>query len=388
MSENIIKTTYKDKEIYLVKTAHVSKNSVEDVKKCVADVNPDCIAIELDEDRYNKLMNPSNWENTDIVSIIKEDKVGFLLVNIILSSFQRRMAINMDSSSGAEMLEGAKIANEKNLELVLADRSVRTTFSRIWRKLGIGEKGKLLATIISSLFDKEELSEEDLQNLKESDALEAALKDVAKEFPVMKNILVDERDKYLAEKIKNAKGKKIVAIVGAAHANGIISHLNEDINLAELEDTTKKKGIGTFVAWAIPIIIVGLIIATIIINKDSGLEQIKIWILWNGTLSALGVALALGHPLAILTAFVAAPITSLNPLLAAGWFAGIVQAMISKPRVSDLEKLGEDTNTIKGFWKNRLTKVLLVVVFANVFSSIATIISGLEIFKNFINLLH
>jgi len=388
MSENIIKTTYKDKEIYLVKTAHVSKNSVEDVKKCVADVNPDCIAIELDEDRYNKLMNPGNWENTDIVSIIKEDKVGFLLVNIILSSFQRRMAINMDSSSGAEMLEGAKIAKEKNLEIVLADRSIKTTFSRIWRKLGIGEKGKLLATIISSLFDKEELSEEDLQNLKESDALEAALKDVAKEFPVMKNILVDERDKYLAEKIRSAKGKKIVAIVGAAHANGIISHLNEDIDLAELEDTTKKKGIGTFVAWAIPIIIVGLIIATIIINKDSGLEQIKIWVLWNGTLSALGVVLALGHPLAVLTAFIAAPITSLNPLLAAGWFAGIVQAMISKPRVSDLEKLGEDTNTIKGFWKNRLTKVLLVVVFANVFSSIATIISGLEIFKNFINLLH
>jgi len=387
MSENIIKTTYKDKEIYLVKTAHVSKNSVEDVRKCVDEVNPDCIAIELDEERYNKLMNPGKWENTDIVSIIKEHKVGFLLVNIILSSFQRRMATNMNSTSGAEMLEGAQIAKDKNLELVLADRSIRTTFSRIWRKLGGKEKGKLLATIISSLFEKEELSEEDIQNLKEADALEAALKDVAKEFPIMKTILVDERDAYLAQKIKSAKGNKIVAIVGAAHANGIINHLNEDVNLNELEDTTKKKGIGFVIGWAIPIIIIGLIIATIIINKDSGLEQIKIWILWNGTLSAFGVLLALGHPLSILTAFVAAPITSLNPLLAAGWFAGIVQAMISKPKVSDLQNLGEDTNTIKGFWKNRLTKVLLVVVFANVFSSIATIISGLEIFNNFINII-
>lgn len=387
MSENIVKTTYKDKEIYLVKTAHVSKNSIEDVKKCVEEVNPDCIAIELDEEQYNKLMNPDKWENTDIVSIIKEHKVGFLLVNIILSSFQRRMAINMDSTSGAEMLEGAQIAKDRNLELVLADRSIRTTFSRIWRKLGGREKAKLLATIISSLFDNEELNEEDIQNLKETDALEAALKDVAKEFPVMKTILVDERDKYLAQKIKSAKGHKIVAIVGAAHANGIINHLNEDINLNELEDTTKKKGIGFIISWAIPILIIGLIIATIIVNKDSGLEQIKIWILWNGGLSAIGVLLALGHPLAILTAFVAAPITSLNPLLAAGWFAGIVQAMISKPKVSDLQNLGEDTNTIKGFWKNKLTKVLLVVVFANVFSSIATIISGLEIFNNFINII-
>ena len=384
MNENIVKLNYKDKEIYLVKTAHVSKNSINDVKECIGEVKPDSICIELDEDRYKKISDPEKWSDTDIVKVIKEKKVGFLLVNLILASFQRRMAINMDSNSGAEMLEGIKQAKELNVPLVLADRPIKTTFSRIWNSLGLYEKSKLLVSIIGSIFDDEEISEEDLQALKEADALDAALNEVGKEFPNVKKILVDERDAYLSSKIKNAPGKKIVAIIGAAHAGGIERNLDKDIDINELNVVKKKKGIGTVIKWLIPIAIISIIIYTLWSNRDAGLSQIKSWILWNGTLSAIGTLLAFGHPLSILTAFVMAPITSLNPLLAAGWFAGLVEAMIRKPKVKDFENLGEDTNTLKGFWKNRVTRILLIVVFANVFSSIGTFISGLDIFTTFL----
>lgn len=384
MSENIVCLTYQDKQIYLVKTAHVSKDSIQDVRDCVEEVDPDAICIELDEQRYEKICHPDEWRDTDITKIIKEKQVGFLLVNIILSSFQKKMAKSLGTSSGGEMMEGIRLAKEKNLELVLADRPIKTTFSRIWNMLGTKEKIKMLTGIISSIFDDEEISEEDLSKLKEADALEAALSEVSAQFPTIKKVLVDERDMYLTAKIRNAPGKKIVAIIGAAHSLGIQKYINDDIDTAELETVVKKKGISSYLKFAFPILLAGLVIYTIITNRDVGLQQIRSWILWNGGLSALGVILALGHPLSILTAFVMSPVTSLNPLLASGWFAGLVEAWIRKPKVRDFEDLAEDTSTFRGFWKNRVTRILMVVIFANLFSTIGTFVSGIDIVKKFI----
>lgn len=383
MNENIIKLNYLDKEIYLVKTAHVSKASVEDVKACIDEVNPDTICVELDKDRLKSFEDKDAWRNQDIVKVIKGKQVGYLMVTIILSSFQKRMAKSMDSNSGAEMIEGIKQAREKNLELVLADRPVKTTFSRIWSKLGLKEKAKLLGSIIESVFDKEEISEDELASLKESDALEAALNEVGKEFPTVKEVLVDERDAYLATKIKQAKGNKIVAIIGAAHANGIQRNIDKTFNIKEFEVIEKEKKSTGLVKWLIPIIIILMIVVTFVLNKDVGIEQIKSWILWNGTFSAIGALLALGHPLTILTAFIAAPITSLNPLLSSGFFAGIVEATVRKPKVKDFEDIASDTATFKGFFKNRVTRILLVVLLSGVFSGIATFISGIDIATSF-----
>lgn len=384
MRENIVELQYGDKQIYLVKTAHVSKTSVEDVRACVEEVDPDSICIELDEQRYQKLKDPEAWRETDIVKVIKEKQVGYLMVNLILSSFQRRMAKSLDSKTGGEMIEGIKLSEEKKKNLVLADRPIKTTFARIWAKLGTNEKVKLLTAIIGSIFDDEEISEEDLAKLKEADALEAAMLEISKEFPTVKQVLVDERDQYLAQKIKTAPGNKVVAIIGAAHAAGIERNLQKNVDIKELETVEKKKGIGSFIKYLIPLAIIFLIVITIFNNRDLGLSQIRSWILWNGTLSALGVALALGHPLSILTAFIMSPITSLNPLLAAGWFAGLVEAYLRKPKVKDFEDLGEDTANFKGFWKNRVTRTLMVVIFANLFSSIGTFISGIDVVKKFI----
>lgn len=384
MNENIVKVEYHGKEIYLVKTAHVSKNSIQDVRECIDEVCPDSICIELDDDRFEKMNNADAWREQDIVKIIKQKKVAFLLVNIILSSFQRRMANSIGTNTGGEMLEGIQKSKELNVPLILSDRPIKTTFSRIWNNLGIIEKSKLLISIIGSVFDNEEITEDDLKALKEADALEAALQEVGKEFPVVKRILVDERDQYLSTKIKNAPGKTIVAIIGAAHCSGIIKSINHEYVLSELEDTTKKHYLGSILKWVIPFSILSMIVFTLIKNKNVGLDQIKSWILWNGSMSAIGTAIAFGHPLSIITAFIMAPITSLNPLLAAGWFAGLTEAFVRKPKVKDFEDIAADTSTFKGFWKNRVTRILLIVIFANIFSSIATFVSGLSIFSTFL----
>ena len=387
MSENIINIKYQDKDITLVKTAHISKNSVEDVKRTVEEIKPDSICVELDADRYDSIINSDSWRNRDIVQVIKDKKVGFLMVNIILASFQKRMAKKMDNTSGQEMITGIHLAKENDLNLVLADRSIKNTFTRIWNKLGFFEKAKLIYAIFLSIFEDEDITEEDLEQLKKSDALEAALNEIGKDFPIVKEVLVDERDKYLAYKIKNAPGNKIVAIIGAAHAGGIIKNIPLEYSIDELDDTSKKKGIGSLLKWVLPLALIGIVVYTLIQNRDVGLSQIYSWFLWNGSLSAFGVLLAFGHPLSILTAFVMAPITSLNPLLAAGWFAGLTEAHIRKPKVKDFENLAEDTSTLKGFWHNRVTHILLVVILANVFSTIGTFVSGVGIISSFINII-
>lgn len=387
MNESIVKIDYQGKEIYLVKTAHVSKNSVLDVDECVNEVKPDSICIELDKDRYNKLTDPEKWRETDIVKIIKEKQVLFLLVNVILSSFQKRMATSNDSNTGAEMLEAIKLAKENNINIVMADRSVKTTFSRIWHKLDLKEKIHLISSSITSIFDDEEITEEDINKLKEADALEAALLEIGQEFPTIKKVLVDERDQYLCEKIRTAPGKKIVAVIGAAHANGIKRNIDTPISCEELDKVERKTfSFGNIAKWLLPVGLVALIVISIKTNKKVAIGQLKSWVLWHSCLSALGTLLALGHPLSILTAFIASPITSLCPLLAPGWFAGIVEATIRKPKVKDFEDLASDTATLKGFWKNQVTKILFVVIFANLFSSLATFISGLDIVKSFFEL--
>ena len=383
MTENIVELEYNGKKLYLVKTAHVSKTSVEDVRACVEEIQPDSICIELDEQRYRQLEDPEKWRNTDIVDVIKNKQVGYLMATVILSSFQKRMASSLGSTSGAEMMEGIRLAKEKDLNLVLADRPVKTTFGRIWAKLGAKERFKLLTSMVGSIFEEEEITEEDLAALKEADALEAALMEVGKEFPTVKEVLVDERDAYLAQKIKTAPGDKVVAIIGAAHAGGISRNLDKEIDTASLETVEKRKSAWSYIKYMIPAALILMVVLTIIRNRDAGIEQIRSWILWNGGLSALGVALAGGHPLSILTALVMAPISSLNPLLASGWFAGLVEAYVRKPKVSDFEDLAEDTATLKGFWKNRVTRTLMVVIFANLFSTIGTFISGIDIISKF-----
>ena len=388
MNESVVHIKYKEKDIYLVKTAHVSADSVKDVYDTYEEIHPDTICIELDKDRYDRLNDKNHWRNTNIKTVIKSGKVGMLLVTMVLASFQRRMADKMDTSSGGEMIAGINIAKENGINLVLADRNINITFKRIWNSLGLWEKCKLLTTLILSVFEDEAISEEELNQLKQSDMLDAALSEVGKTFPGVKRILVDERDMYLAQMIKTANGNKIMAIIGAAHASGICHHINEDIDLDALCDTTKRKSIlGTILKWGIPLALIAIIIYSFFVSFDTGRDQLLSWIIFCGLGSGIGAILGLAHPLTILVAIVVAPFTAIHPLLAAGWFAGLIEATIRKPKVQDFEDMAEDTSSLKGFYKNKVTRILLIVVLCNVFCSIGSIIAGLDVIRSFIGLL-
>lgn len=383
MNENVTKLEYQGKNIFLVATAHVSQESVELVKKVVEEEQPDSICIELDEARYQNIKNPKKWEDTNIVQIIKTKKVGFLLANLVLASYQKKIAGKLKTSVGGEMLQGIECAEKTGATLVLADRNIQTTFMRIWRKMGFFKKLKLILSLLFSFqSDQDELSEEDIQELLKKDMLDSAMSDLKKDYPEIGEILIHERDQYLANKIKNAPGQTIVAILGAAHVKGVAQELFKEQNMEEISYIPKKGKGSKIIGWIVPAIIIGLLIYAFYLNIQTGLQQLTTWVLWNSVFAGLGTLAALGHPLSILTAFVLAPFTSLNPLLACGWFAGLVEANVRKPTVKDLQNLSEDAMHFKQFYKNRFLKTLLVVIFANVGSTIGTIVAGIDIAKN------
>lgn len=381
---NITRIQINDKEIILIGTAHVSKQSAEQVKEVIEREQPNAVCIELDEARYKSITEGSKWQDTDIFKVIKEKKASLLLMNLAISSFQKRMAKQFNINAGQEMIQGIESAKDVGAELVLADRDIQVTFSRIWGNIGIKGKAMLLTQVVYSIFSKETITEEELEKMKQQDTINAMLQEITESFPKLKKPLIDERDQYLAQKIKDAPGDKVVAVLGAAHVPGITKEIHKEQDLKELTKRPPKSKAPKIIGWMIPIAIIGLIIMTFLTNPDAGMQQITSWLLWNGSLAAIGTIIAFGHPLAVITAFIAAPFTSLNPLLAAGWFAGFVQAYMKKPVVRDFETLADDVTSLKGFWDNKVTRVLLVMVLANLGSSLGTFIGGIDVIRLFI----
>jgi pheromone shutdown-related protein TraB len=381
-NEHTIRLEYEGKEIILIGTAHVSKESAEEVRQIIEREQPDTVCIELDDVRFESMQNKDKYQNTDIVQIIRNKKVLSMMANLVLASFQKKMADQLGIQPGSEMMQGIASAREIGAELVMADRDIQTTLNRVWRSVGFAGKIKLMTQLVLSVFDDEEITEEELSELKELDALDKMLDELAELFPALKRTLIDERDMYLSEKIKHAPGQKIIAVLGAGHLPGISREIENEHDLKTLEVIPEKTTGSKILPGLIPAAILALILYGFTRGQATGWEQVKTWILWNGSFSALGTALAFGHPLSILTAFVVAPISSLNPFLAAGWFAGLMEARMRKPSVADFQNLGTDATSVRGFWRNKVTRVLLVVIFANVGSTIGTIVGGMDIFQN------
>lgn len=384
MNPSVTTFNINGKTIHLIATAHVSHVSAKEVKETIDLLQPNSVCIELDSQRYETLNNPSLWEETDIIEVIKQKKTGYMLANLVLSSYQKRIAKKMDIQVGKEMIQGIQSAKENHAEIVLADRNIQTTFSRIYRQLSFFEKMKLIALLTTSLFDDEDISEEDIENLKQSDVLESSIQSISKQFPIVAEVLIHERDQTLAYNIKNAPGPVVVAVLGAAHVPGVSKELYLDQDIQSLLSVPPKKASSKFIGWIVPLFILIMILSLFNLDSSIGLQQLSRWILLNGSLSALGVLLAKGHILSILTAFIAAPITSLNPLLAAGWFAGLSEAILRKPKVKDFQSISEDLNSFSGFYNNRVTHILLVVVFANLFSTLGTIIGGADLINTIV----
>jgi pheromone shutdown-related protein TraB len=373
---NIHHLTFEGKEVVLVGTAHVSKESAELVTKVINDEHFDTVCVELCESRYQSMTQGNKWKDTDLIKVIKEKKAFLLLSNLMLASFQKKIGKKLGIKPGQEMLEAIKAAEATGASIHLADRDVRTTLSRAWRLMGLWTKMKLLAQLVTSFGEVDSIEKEDIEKMKQEDMLETLLKEIGDLLPELRMVLIDERDQYLTEKIRTAPGQRIVAVVGAGHIPGIKKNWDQPVDLEKLEVLPPKGKFVPFLKWGIPILVIGLIVAGFFMaGSAAGTELIKWWVLANAILAGIGAAAALAHPLTILSAIVASPITSLNPMIAAGWVSGLVETFLRKPRVKDFERLPEDIASLKGFWSNKITRILLVVIFTNMGSSIGAFVA-------------
>lgn len=373
---NLNKITFDDgKVLYLIGTAHVSGDSVKFVEECINEFGPDTVAVELDKNRMDVLKNRRKYEETDIIDIFKKKKVLFFTVQLIMSGYQKKIAEKTGSAPGSEFKKAIELAEEKDLKLVNADRDISVTLKRTINAMTFKEKVKFFTGMLFG--DDKDVDEKAIEELKKGDMLMQIIGEMQDEFPSLKRTILDERDRYLAANIAQNLGEKTVAVVGAAHVPGILRRLREEKpekdNLDDINFVPKGSKITKMIPWIIPVLIIGMFIYGFFNgNAPDTLEAAIWWIVINGTLSALGCALALGHPLTILAGFIAAPITSLNPTIGAGIVTGLVQLYLVKPRVIDLETVSQDTTKLKGWWKNKLSRALLVSLFSSIGSSIGT----------------
>ena len=370
------------KTITLIGTAHISEASSLEVLTILNEIQPDTVAIELDEARYQSLQSDKQWQNTDVVNIIKSKKVGFLMSQIVLSSYQKKMAKQLNIEVGQEMLTAIEYSQDHATKLLKIDRSIQTTFMRIWRSLNFFDKMKMLTALITSVFETEEVSVEQIEAMKQQDLMESALSEVSKAFPKIANTLITERDRVMASNLKASSATQVVAVVGAAHIPGILKYLEIQDDVSELFDVPSPKKSNRYLTYLFPLFLTILIVLNIYQSNDMGLNTLWRFFLINGSLSALGTLLAFGHPLSILTAFVMAPIGVMSPVLATGWFAVLMEAYVRKPKVADFMTIQEDVMHLKGFWKNKVIHILMVVIFANVFASLGSIVYSIDLIKN------
>lgn len=374
-----------EREFIIIGTAHISRQSADLVKQVIEKEKPDVVCIELDEKRFKALSEKNRWENLDLKQIIREKQLSTLLVNLVLASYQKKLGEKLGVNPGTELLEAAKTAKDLNIPIALCDREVRITLRRAWHSMSLWQKLKFMFGGVAGLFEKQELSEEKLAELRSKDVLSEMMEELGKAMPVLKKVLIDERDSYIAEKMLQANGKKIVSVVGAGHVNGIINYLNNDRTtlLKDIEIIPPSSPVAKIIGWGIPAIIIGSIIY---IGYSKGLSEAGgnaiYWILVNGIPSAIGAAVAFAHPLTILTAFFAAPITSLSPLIGAGYVAAFVQAYFKPPVVKEFQTVTIDFNNPLKWWKNKLLRVFLVFILSSLGSALGTYLGLYEIVGN------
>jgi pheromone shutdown protein TraB len=339
ITENLYYEKYNGKEIYILGTAHVLDKSKEEVEKYIEELDPDTVCVELCESRYNSLVEENRWKDLDIVKVIKEGKAFLLLSNMILSSFQRRIGKDLSSQPGAEMISAVKIAKERGKNIELIDRDVNITLKRAWSLSKFSDKIQILEVLMESIFSREKVKKEEVEELlANSDILNNMMQELASKLPKVKEVLIDERDFYIANKIKNSSGNKILAVVGKGHINGILKYLSSDNEMKDLSELLY-----------VP-------------ENKTGIEMILAWTIASGITTSISALLVMAHPVTIILSWLAAPVKAIFPPISAGIFLAPIEAYLRKPRVIDFENLGEDITTFKGFLKNRVTRILLVFV--------------------------
>jgi pheromone shutdown-related protein TraB len=378
MTENqdIHRFAYEDRDITLIGTAHVSKESADLVGLVIEQEKPDTVCVELCQARYQSITQKKQWQNTDLIKVIKEKKASLLLLNLMLASYQRRIGRKLGIKPGEEFLRAIQAAEAVGAAIHLADRDIRITLSRAWHLMGLRTKIKLLHQFLASVWEVDTIRQEEIEEMKKRDVLESLLSELGKSLPELHRILIDERDQYLTHKIRNAPGKRIVAVVGAGHVPGIQSYWEKPIDMVSLEMMPPKGKSFKLFKWILPLLVVGLIaVGFLTAGRVAAADMIQWWIVAKAALAGLGAALAFGHPLTILSAVIAAPFTPFNPMIKVGFIAGLVEAVLAKPKVKDFENLLDDISTLKGFWRNKITRILLVVALTNTGSAVGTFVA-------------
>ena len=374
-----------DKEFVLVGTAHISQESKDLVTQAIQEESPDTVCVELDEGRLKSLEDPDRWKKTDLKKIIREHQLGTLIANLVLGSYQKRMGLSTGVRPGAELYGAVLSARSAGIPIVLADRDIKVTLRRTWSCTPWYRKFSLIASLFASLFDKTEISEEELKRIRERDSLSAMMEEFGKTFPEVKSVLIDERDQYLASRIRHASGKKVLAVVGAGHVQGIRKILEENKPLPEestLCQIMPSSPVFKILGWTITVAIIASIVG---VGIHSGLEkagEVTLnWSLYTGGGAMLGSIIAGAHPLAVLTALIVAPFTGLTPLIGVGFFVALVQAYLRPPRVAEFETVSEDIWKISRWWKNRVTRVILCFLLPGFPAIIGKIIALIGIYR-------
>lgn len=386
--ESLVKTIeVNGSRITLVGTAHVSRKSVELVEAKVQEGGYDCVAVELCPPRYKNLTNNDWWRNLDIYQILRQGKGNLLLINLALSAYQKRLADKLGIEPGREMSRAIELAKEHNLQLEVVDRDISTTLQRMYNGVTFWQKMKLFSSLVASIFVGEEVTEDQIEGLKEGDMLHSLLEEFGDVLPSVKTVLIDERDQYMVGKLTalteqpNAP-KNILAMVGAGHLPGMLKAFEAIPSAQAVQELEKKpppSRTGYYIGWGIAIVVLAMFYVGYQRSPEMGWELVGTWVLINGGLSALGAAIAFAHPLTVLSAFIAAPITSLNPTVGAGMVVGIVESFIRKPRVSDFESIRQDVAQWRLWWKNGVIRVFLIFFMANLGSAVGTWVAGFSI---------
>ena len=382
-------------EFLLLGTAHVSQKSADTVKALMDTKAFDTVAIELDELRYQAITDQNRYKNMDLISIIKNKQTGLIATNLALSAYQNRLAEQLGVEPGAEMKQAIVSAEELNIPLWKIDRSVGITMKRTWRSLRFLEKVNLIFGF-GGFFEKEDISEKEIEKLKSGDMLESTFNEFSENSESLYKSLIDERDLFMASRLKQSvqnkppqdKPKRVLAIVGAGHLKGLSNYMEQsfetDKTINQLNTLPPKPLWVKLLPWIISLVILSGFAWGFATNKELGFELVKTWFIYNGVLSGLGALVAGAHPLTILSAVVAAPFTSLNPTIAAGMVAALVETMLRKPKVHHFESLQTDAMKLKGWWGNPVTRILMIFIFTNLGSAVATWVSGFKIFNQLI----
>jgi pheromone shutdown-related protein TraB len=373
----------------LLGTAHVSRASAEAVKEMTLSGEFDTVAVELCLARYDALTAERKWTDLDLYKIIREGKAGLVMANLALSAYQRRIAEQFGIEPGAEMRAAVVAAKERDMPLQLVDRDLATTLRRSYASVPWYKRMYLMAGLALGMVSSEEIDEDAIEKLKEGDILESTFTEFAEQSPELFEALIAERDRFMAARLREenagAEGRKVLVVIGAGHMEGLANHLeNSDSNpeseRKSLDELPPRARWPRVIPWAImALVLLGFFIG-FTRSPELGWQLVFFWVAINGGLAALGALLARGHPLTVLSAVIAAPLTSLNPTIAAGMVTGLVESWLRKPRVADLENLRFDITTVKGWFRNPATRILLVFFLSNLGSAIGTWVAGFKIF--------